>query len=181
MNREKLEFLVPYIGLPVLAVAFLLVRWQSMSLFSFLQGELLLIIGYIAAVSDIKKQRVSNQLVLIFLVVWFLSIFPQILLNINLITELLRTAILGFAVSGGLFLAVYTISRGGLGGGDVKFMAVAGLYLGMNGVLQSMLFGSILASLCGLLLILLKKIKRKDSIPLIPFLYGGILITLFFL
>ena len=42
-----------------------------------------------------------------------------------------------------------------------------------------MLFGTILAALAGLTLIVLKKISRKDKIPLAQFLYVGILITVF--
>jgi prepilin signal peptidase PulO-like enzyme (type II secretory pathway) len=66
-----------------------------------------------------------------------------------------------------------------LGGGDVKFMSVAGLYLGFSGTIPVILFGTVIAALTGLVLILLKKINRKDSIPLAPFLFIGIIITVF--
>ncbi len=75
---------------------------------------------------------------------------------------------------------VYLVSRGGLGGGDVKLMAASGLYLGFQKVMQAMLYGSILAALTGGGLILMRKIGRKDTIPLIPFLYAGILLSTFF-
>ena len=67
---------------------------------------------------------------------------------------------------------------GSFGGGDVKLMAVSGLYLGLDGVLPAMLYGSVLAAVAGLLLILGKKITPKDAIPLVPFLYIGMLLTL---
>ena len=41
-----------------------------------------------------------------------------------------------------------------------------------------MLYGSVLAAVAGLLLILGKKITPKDAIPLVPFLYIGMLLTL---
>lgn len=181
MDKERMKSLLPYIGIPILLIAFLVIRWKSMSGFELLQGELLLGIGYFAVVSDIREKRISNQLVLTLLAAWFLSIFPQLSVGVDRFLELLGAAALGFAVGGGLFLAVYLISRGGLGGGDVKFMATAGLYMGMTGILQSMLLGSTLAALCGLTLIALKKIGKKDTIPLMPFLYVGILATLFLL
>jgi prepilin signal peptidase PulO-like enzyme (type II secretory pathway) len=56
-------------------------------------------------------------------------------------------------------------------------MAGAGLYLGFSGIIPSMLYGTVLAALTGLALMLLRKIGRKDTIPLAPFLYVGMLIT----
>ena len=58
-------------------------------------------------------------------------------------------------------------------------MAVAGLYLGFGGVLPAMLYGSVLSALTALVLIALKKIKPRDSIPLVPFLYVGMMLTMF--
>ena len=179
MSKEKKKNLLPYIGVPILAVALLLVCWQRLEPFSLLQKELLLIIGYIVAVKDAKDRRIPNKIVLALLVCWVLTMIPQLVIDIESTLGMLKNSALGFVIGGGLFLLVYLISRGGLGGGDVKFMAVAGLYLGLNGILPPMLYGSILAALFGLVMILLKKIGRKDAIPLAPFLYAGILITIF--
>jgi len=92
---------------------------------------------------------------------------------------LLKDSVLGFLIGGGMFLFVYIVSKKGLGGGDVKFMAVAGLFLGLSGVFTTMFYGTCLAAAFGLLLIALKKIGRKDAIPLAPFLYVGIIVTVF--
>lgn len=179
MSKEK--ELIPYIGMPLFAVAFLIVSWQRLDAFSLLQKELLLVIGYIIAVKDARDRRIPNKVVLTLLVCWILTVIPQLVINIDTTLGTLKDSAFGFLIGGGLFLLVYLISRGGLGGGDVKFMAVAGLFLGLNGILPPMLYGSILAALFSLVLILLKKIDRKDAIPLAPFLYTGILITIFFL
>ena len=58
-------------------------------------------------------------------------------------------------------------------------MAVSGLYLGFDGVLPAMLYGTVLATLVTLVLVLLKKLGRKDTFPLVPFLYAGMLLTVF--
>ena len=49
----------------------------------------------------------------------------------------------------------------------------------MSAVLPAILYGSILAALFSLILMAAKKLGRKDTIPLVPFLYLGILIVLF--
>ena len=64
----------------------------------------------------------------------------------------------------------------GLFGG---LLGVAGLYLGYDGALSALLYGSVLAALSALVLILGKKMTAKDTIPLVPFLYVGILLTEF--
>ena len=79
-----------------------------------------------------------------------------------------------------MLLTVYIISRKGLGGGDVKLMGVASLYLGYDGALSALLYGSVLSALTAVILTVMKKMTPKDSIPLVPFLYIGILITEFF-
>lgn len=180
MEKITWRQLIPYSGIPLLAVALLLVRWSDLDRFILLQRELLLVIGYLIAVKDARDKSVPNSMILALLVCWLITIFPQLAVNIEVGLDRLVNAAIGFLIGGGLFLLVYLISKNGLGGGDVKLMAVAGLYLGMNGVLPAMLYGSVLAALFGLTLILLKKIGRKDTIPLVPFLYVGILITVFF-
>jgi prepilin signal peptidase PulO-like enzyme (type II secretory pathway) len=49
----------------------------------------------------------------------------------------------------------------------------------MNGVLPVILYASILAALTGIALIITKRIKRKDAMPLAPFLYLGILAAVY--
>lgn len=180
MSRGKLKLLIPYDGIPFLAILLLLVRWNSLDAFTLLQSELLLVIGYYAAVKDVREKVVANRTVLALLVCWLLTMIPQLAVNIDVGVSRLANAFAGFLLGSVLFLLVYLISRNGLGGGDVKFMAATGLYLGLNGILPAILYGSVLAALFGLALILLKKMGRKDTIPLIPFLYAGILIAIFF-
>lgn len=181
MSKEKQKAVLAYIGIPLLAALFLFARLKSLDAFTLLQQELLLIIGYIVAIQDIRCKRISNKIVLALLACWLLSIIPQLVVDIERALGTVKDSAFGFLIGGGLFLLVYLISRNGLGGGDVKFMAVTGLYLGLNGILPTMLYGSVLAALFGLTMILFKKIGRKDAIPLAPFLYVGVLITIFFL
>jgi len=147
--------------------------------FVMLRYELVIIFGYVAAVLDLKTKRIPNGLVLTMLVAWVLTMTPMLFLDTGAAIGMLKDSALGFVIGGGLFLLVYIVSHKGLGGGDVKFMAVAGLYLGFGGAIPVMLYGTVLAALTGLALILLKKIGRSDAIPLAPFLFAGILLTVF--
>ena len=140
---------------------------------------LLLVFGCIAAVSDIKTRKIPNKLIIAMLCAWMFTIVIMLLGSIDTAAVQLLKSAIGFVFCAGLFLLVYIVSGKGLGGGDVKFMAAAGLYLGIDGAVPVILFGTVLAALTGMVLILLKKIRRKDPIPLAPFLFTGMLITAF--
>jgi len=166
-------------GFLVTLLTWLILRAGSLPAFSILNTVLLIILSYAAMVFDINTRRIPNKLVLIMLAGWLLLIVPMIASDSSRGVKLLADSLYGMLVGGGLFLLVYLVSRKGLGGGDVKFMAAAGLYLGFAGTIPVILYGTTLAALSGLVLILLKKITRKDTIPLAPFLFAGIVITIF--
>ena len=177
--KKKLAIILPYVGLPVIIAAMLLLRAGRTDSFILLLYALIIIFGYIASLLDIKTKQIPNRLVLGMFASWVLVMTPKLFLDTDFAVRLLADSALGLAVGGGLFMLVYIISRKGLGGGDVKFIAAAGLYLGLSGTIPVMLYGTIIAALTGVALLLFKKIKRKDKIPLAPFLYAGILIVVF--
>jgi leader peptidase (prepilin peptidase)/N-methyltransferase len=84
------------------------------------------------------------------------------------------------ALSGfGLFYAVAVLSRGGMGGGDIKMMAMVGALLGWKGVLLTTLLGSFSGSVIGIFFMVFKGKGRKAKIPFGPFIALGSIITLF--
>ena len=177
--KMRIKQLLPYLGLPVVLAALPITHAGRIDATVLLLSEMIILFGYAAAIVDIKSKRVPNSLILAMLVAWAIIMAPKTLMDTDTAVRLLRDSAIGCAMGGGMFLFVYIVSRKGLGGGDVKFMACAGLYLGFGGTVSVMLYGSVLATLTGLTLILLKKIGRKDMIPLVPFLYIGILIAVF--
>ena len=170
--------MLPYIGLPVLAILLLVLRWETENPVRLLLYEVLLVFGYVAAVGDLREMRIPNRLVGTMLGAWVLVMVPQLFLRTEVAIATAFSALVGALMSGVLLLVVYLVSRKGLGGGDVKFMAAAGLYLGADGVLPAMLYGAMLSALVGLCLVLGKKIGMRDAIPLAPFLYLGMLIVM---
>jgi len=94
-------------------------------------------------------------------------------------------ALLGGALGGGLLWLVGVVylkwrGREGMGFGDVKMMAMAGVFLGPQRTFLTILAGSLLGSVLGLLFILL---RRKDSdyeLPFGTFLGIAALLVVFF-
>ena len=89
-------------------------------------------------------------------------------------------SLLGFFVGGGLFYLLAVLSNGGMGGGDIKYIAAVGALLGWQKVLLVIFIGALLGSVVGVFQITVQKKSRKSLIPFGPFLATGTLVTLFY-
>ena len=89
-------------------------------------------------------------------------------------------SLLGLFLGSGLFYLLAVLSNGGMGGGDIKYIAAIGALLGWQKVLLVIFIGAFLGSIVGLFLIIIQKKSRKSTIPFGPFLAVGTLITLFY-
>ena len=77
---------------------------------------------------------------------------------------------------------VYEFATGkeGMGGGDVKLLAMIGAFLGGVAVPVTLFFASLSGSIVGLALILKKRTDGEYALPFAPFLCVGALFHLFF-
>ena len=67
---------------------------------------------------------------------------------------------------------------GAFGGGDIKLMAAAGLFLGWQHTLLAMFFGILGGGFYGIYLLAAKKADKKDHFAFGPFLCAGIVIAM---
>lgn len=94
-------------------------------------------------------------------------------------------AAIGVLVGGGLLLSIawlYQAWRGqeGMGGGDVKLLAMIGAFLGWQSIFVTLFVGSVIGSLIGVAVMLYQRADSKLAIPFGPFLACGALVYLFF-
>ncbi len=85
-------------------------------------------------------------------------------------------AALGFGIFYGFSWLYYRISgRSGLGGGDVKLLAMIGAFVGPSGVIGTVLISSVLGSVIGILVGVFSGRKQilRTAIPYGPFLVIG--------
>jgi len=90
----------------------------------------------------------------------------------------------GLIVGGGIFyliavLSVVILKKEGMGGGDIKLIAMMGAFIGWKGVLLTIFLAALSGSVSGILLISLKGRNRSEPIPFGPFLVLGALVSLF--
>jgi leader peptidase (prepilin peptidase) / N-methyltransferase len=88
-------------------------------------------------------------------------------------------SLFGLMIGGAIFYLIALVSKGGMGGGDIKLIAMIGAFLGLQGGLFTIFASALLGSVVGLMLMLLGKRGRKDRVPFGPFLsFGAILFML---
>ena len=120
------------------------------------------------ALVDFKTKMIYNKTLIPFALAgiffdvqgWLIPLYEGILFSV-----------LGFTV----MLIIFILSRGRMGGGDVKFSAVLGLWLGSK-LFSAILTASILAAIVGTFLYV-KTRNSKLEIPLGPFLSIGAIIS----
>jgi leader peptidase (prepilin peptidase) / N-methyltransferase len=94
-------------------------------------------------------------------------------------------ALIGVLVGGGFLLAVAWIYEKftgveGMGGGDIKLLAMIGAFLGWPSIPLTLFFSSLGGSVIGLTIMLVKGVDRRYALPFAPFLCLGALVYLFF-
>ena len=87
--------------------------------------------------------------------------------------------IFGAALGFGFIAVIILVSRGGMGWGDALLMAGIGGAVGWRYCAFGMYLGFIVGGVVVVPLMLMKKLKRKDAIPLGPFLAVGCVWVLF--
>lgn len=89
-------------------------------------------------------------------------------------------SLLGAGVIFILMLGIAIISKGGLGGGDIKLFTVLGLLLGLKLILLTFFLANLIGAIFGIIGVLLGIFKRNKPIPFGPFIACGAIITYFF-
>lgn len=88
-------------------------------------------------------------------------------------------SLLGVIIGGGLFFLIAVVSRGGMGGGDIKLIAMMGGFFGWKAVLLTIFLGSAFGAAVGVALMVFKGMHRKTPIPFGPFLVAGAVAAIF--
>lgn len=174
--KEKISIEYPLVELST-GILFLVlyhhfgVSWQWLSYAVFCSGLL------IVTVIDLHHRIIPNEISLPGIIVGFIF---------SLITSdlLWWESLLGAFLGGGVFLGIAFLyekltKKEGLGGGDIKLLAMIGAWLGYQSLLIVIVTSSLLGSFVGIGVMLAHKKNLQTAIPFGPFLAIGALIYLF--
>lgn len=110
----------------------------------------------------------DHQLILDNTVIWLAG--AGVACNLLLIDTGILDMLLGALLGGGLLLLIAVVSKGGMGGGDIKFAAALGLWFGWKMILLILLLSFVFGGVGGALAMALRLKSRKDFIPFGPFI-----------
>ncbi|WP_253701543.1 A24 family peptidase [Bacillus sp. FJAT-27445] len=139
----------------------LVVAWTLISLFM------------IIFVSDIHYMIIPDKILLVFAGIFLVE---RVLWPLSPWWDSLLGAAVGFI----LLLLIALVSKGGMGGGDIKLFAVIGFAVGTKLVLLSFLLATLFGAVFGVLALMLKLVKRRQPIPFGPFIALGTLVAYFY-
>lgn len=142
----------------------------------FIYQILTLVFLLLFAIYDFRHHRIRNTALAAFLI-WCLFSIPlarQTEPAILWYQPLLKSG-LGFITGFMILFCVALVTNGGIGGGDIKLIAVLGILYGAWGLLAVLMLACISALLLALI------VSRTDrlnvySIPFAPFIFAGSLI-----
>ena len=179
--KNKCLFLIETIGMVGFAVFCCFSDNSTWSLFIHnLQDQILWNTVLLIAVIDYFSKRIPNKLILFIVVIRIVLIAEEIAVAPKLWVAIISASLIGLAI-GALFMGTcLLLSRGGVGGGDLKLYSTLGLFYGMNGVIAIMLYSLLLAVLVGIGLLISHKAKFKTTLPMAPFILFGLTVYLLF-
>lgn len=136
-------------------------------------GELLVALSLISMFTIIVVSDIHYMIIPDKILIWFAGIFllERIFWPLTPWWDSLLGAATGFI----LLLLIAFVSKGGMGGGDVKLYALLGLVLGFKLVLLSFFLSTLYGAVVGGLALLFKIVKRRQPIPFGPFIAAGTL------
>ncbi|MGD6895118.1 prepilin peptidase [Bacillus infantis] len=170
--KAPVSFLYPAVELAtglLFVLAPLLMGWTMELIIAWTLISLMIIVF----VSDIKYMIIPDKVLLVFAVIFLLE---RIFFPLSPWWDSLLGAAAGFFLL--LFIAV--ISKGGMGGGDIKLFAVIGLALGTKLVLLTFFFATLFGAVFGIVGMLIGKVEKGKPIPFGPYIALGSLTAYFF-
>ncbi|WP_110927093.1 prepilin peptidase [Bacillus massiliglaciei] len=169
--RKPISPIYPLIELAtgiLFAAAPLLLGWTSELWTVWTLISLLMIIF----VTDIVYMLIPDTILL-----FFMALF--LVLHAILPLDPWWDPLLGLTAGFGILLLIGIISKGGMGGGDIKLFGVLGFALGTQTVLLALVLSIFYGAFFGLLGMAAGKIPQKSLIPFGPFIVLGTLTALF--
>ena len=127
----------------------------------------------IITVSDIAYMLIPDKILVFFLI-------PLIVLRVFVPLSPWWDSIIGAFVGFGVLFLIAVVSKGGMGGGDIKLFFVIGLVLGWIPTLLTLFLASIIGTVVGIISLRRTKQGRKTPIPFGPSIAIAAIISYFY-
>lgn len=171
------EWLSIFLSTTAATVAIVAVQLLDMHIVFVFKILVTLIVLQSAAIVDWKTHTIPNILSIILIVSRFIFLPFECIYQKDVFNTLIISSLIGAIATFLVLYLIHKVTKGGFGMGDVKLLSSLGLMVGISSTLTTILFGMIVAATLGVLMILLKRKTRKDTIPFGPFIFVGFIIS----
>ena len=168
----KVSPIYPVIEL-VTGLLFMLAFYHFGFTAEFFVGLTFLSLLVIIIISDITYMIIPDKVLLFFAP---LLIVERLFIPRDPWWDMIIGAVFGFI----LLLLIAILSKGGMGGGDIKLFFVIGLVLGFKLTLVTFMLASFLGAFYGVFGMILGKYKKRQPIPFGPFIAMGAILAYFY-
>ena len=124
-------------------------------------------------VSDIAYMLIPNSILLFFLPFFIVA---RIISPLEPWWDSLLGAVIGFSI----LLLIAIVSKGGIGGGDIKLFLLIGIVLGTVHTLLTLFLASIVGMIVGIIVLKVRGQGRKTPVPFGPSIAVGALLAYFY-
>lgn len=166
---KKIQYVIIMILTPLV---FLLIYYKSQTNHEALKYCILFILLAAASIKDFNEKQIPNILIIVGLALG-LAVSA---LSFNFGNFL--DSIIAFIIVGIILLLISLATKGGVGMGDVKLVAVCCLFTGLSRIISVMFYSLLLTAIAGVIIIIVKKANLKTKIPFAPFLAMGFVLSL---
>lgn len=157
----------------VTALLFAFATWQLGLTWELAVALLFISLLVIINVSDIAYMLIPNKILLFFLP---LLVVGRVLSPL----EPWWDAFLGAALGFGVLLLIAVVSKGGMGGGDIKLFFLIGLVLGTIQTLLTLFLASVIGMIVGIIVLKVRGQGRKTPVPFGPSIAIAAIIVYFY-
>lgn len=169
---QKISWIYPLMEL-LTGILFTFSYWQFGFSEEFIVALLLISLLVIVVVSDIAYMLMPDKVLLCFLP---LLVIGRMLAPLTPWWDSIVGAVFGF----GILYSIAVVSRGGIGGGDIKLFFLLGLVLGTINTLLTLFIAAFIGMVVGIIVLQVRQQGRKTPIPFGPSIALAAVIVYFY-
>ena len=136
---------------------------------------------YLLAYIDYRERLIPNFLICVLLIARVAFLGCNLISDPEYWRSILLYPLIGAGIGGVILAVAMLLSRNGVGMGDVKLFITIGAYVGSMEIIATLFYTFVVSAVVGIVLLLMKKVKLRDSVPMAPFAFAGVAIEYAFM
>lgn len=140
---------------------------RKKAMWQFLKNVEIFFFLLICSAQDIREKKISVKILVLFGALFLIESFALEEISWEMRAQNMLPGIMAF-------MAAF-LTKEQIGYGDAACLAVLGIVVSADILWSAIMSGLLLLSVCSMVLLLRKKVKRKTTLPFIPFLTVGML------